>query len=107
MVVSKSTPVIPSDSDDSDSYTSSPAPSPSEHTVYDTKKGYVNTVSGVITGNGEHYSHWIPSAENPSLWKLEYADVHGMPLAPMALPNPASSLILIKVDGFILISILV
>ena len=74
MVVSKSTPVIPSDSDGSDSYTSSPAPSPSEHMVYDTKKGYVNTVSGVITGNGEHYSHWIPSAENPSLWKLEYAD---------------------------------
>lgn len=75
-------PEIPSIPDNSDSDGSSgsgtsvsgPGSSVSSHTILDSKKGYVNTVSGIITGNGTNNSHWIQESGNPSQWKLQYAD---------------------------------
>lgn len=75
-------PEIPSIPDNSDSDGSSgsrtsisgPDSSVSGHTILDSKKGYVNTVSGIITGNGTNNSHWIQESGNPSQWKLQYAD---------------------------------
>lgn len=44
----------------------------------DSKKGHVNSVTGIITGSEDGYSKWIseaPQAEGGSIrWKLQYAD---------------------------------
>ncbi|MDD3252954.1 MAG: hypothetical protein PHV18_10360 [Lachnospiraceae bacterium] len=44
----------------------------------DSKKGHINSVTGIIIGSGEGYSKWIseaPQAEGGSIrWKLQYAD---------------------------------
>lgn len=41
-------------------------------TVYsDAKKGYVNTLTGIITGSGAGYSQWN---QDEAGWKLQYAD---------------------------------
>lgn len=47
-------------------------------TITDSKKGRVNSITGIITGSGDSYSKWI--AEEPQTgngivrWKLQYAD---------------------------------
>lgn len=47
-------------------------------TITDSKKGQVNSVTGIITGSGDGYSKWIveaPQTENGVVrWKLQYAD---------------------------------
>lgn len=44
----------------------------------DSKKGHINSVTGIITGSGDGYSKWIseaPQTEGGSIrWKLQYAD---------------------------------
>ena len=47
----------------------------------DAKKGYVNTATGIITGNRKGYSSWISEKhtdlekkEEIQVWKLQYAD---------------------------------
>lgn len=37
----------------------------------DAKKGYVNSVTGIVTGSGTGYSNW---AQDEAGWKLQYAD---------------------------------
>ncbi len=39
--------------------------------IYDSKKGYVHIVTGIITGEGTGYSCWI---QDETDWKLNYAD---------------------------------
>ena len=39
--------------------------------IYDSKKGYVHIVTGIITGEGTGYSRWI---QDETGWKLNYAD---------------------------------
>lgn len=47
-------------------------------TITDSKKGQVNSITGIITGSGDGYSKWIveaPQTENGIVrWKLQYAD---------------------------------
>ena len=69
--------------DNNDSYTSSstssdkkPADESKGVTTIDEKKGVVNTLTGIVTGEGDGYSKWVEEkAENGAvLWKLQYAD---------------------------------
>ena len=39
--------------------------------TYDSKKGYVHVLTGIITGEGTGYSRWI---QDETGWKLNYAD---------------------------------
>lgn len=61
---------------DNDSYSSGSSSKPSSagqtaKVSHDAKKGYVNSDTGIITGEGAGYSHWTL---NDIGWKLVYAD---------------------------------
>ncbi len=58
---------------DNDNYTRSKAASASQTSKVkrDAKKGYVNSDTGIITGEGAGYSHW---EKDDTGWKLIYAD---------------------------------
>ncbi len=47
-------------------------------TTKDSKKGYVNSLTGIITGTGDGYSKWVEEApadgQTGKRWKLQYAD---------------------------------
>lgn len=81
-VTAETDPVPPSvpDSEDSDGSIDSAvsmkgsASSVSGHMILDSKKGYVNTISGIVTGSGANNSQWIQASGNVSQWKLQYAD---------------------------------
>lgn len=67
-------PVPGDDSDGSDGDDDGSVPPSSGYTTTDSKKGVVNTLSGIITGRGEGYSQWIPEPGTQDRWKLQYAD---------------------------------
>ena len=50
---------------------SSSQPAAVSDIIYDSKKGYIHIVTGIITGNGTGYSCWI---QDETGWKLNYAD---------------------------------
>ena len=60
-----------SGSDSGSSSSNSNSNSSSGSVTQDTQKGYVNSVTGIITGAGEGYSNW---QQDESGWKLVYAD---------------------------------
>ena len=50
---------------------SSSQPAAVSDIIYDSKKGYVHIVTGIITGEGTGYSCWM---QDETGWKLNYAD---------------------------------
>lgn len=65
-----------SDSDDDEDSSGSSSESSNGTVSYDNQKGYVNSVTGIITGatgslENDGYSHWLQDEKG---WKLRYAD---------------------------------
>ncbi len=62
----------------SSSDTESSRSSASGVTTKDSKKGYVNSLTGIVTGTGDGYSRWVEETpaegQTGKQWRLQYAD---------------------------------